>query len=730
LNEDDSEQRVDDGILLNSPDLDFLRDRIVGLRFRNISIPAGATILTAEIQFTAAVASGAGTLTVEIAAEANANPALFTTTPNDLGARSKTGSPVPWNLNAAWTVGSPQTTPSFASVVQQVVTLPGWAEGNDIVVLITGTTGTALRQAFSYDGKSDSAALLTIVYEEPVRPLVGPLALQVCMLPEDNVNLGGTAPDDARLTEDCGERVETTVSGLAAACLYPPVCNCTVTADSRKFASKCDDPCVENPLDPQCNNFDPVGGNVTATNPPGDEPVCVANSPLSSAMYGHRTTCDADGHAFIMVDGDLKIPEANGIVKFVGPVCPGGGCAVGTEYNIDIDPITFGNFLGSATFSDLASIGESAPGSEAVLSPPGLGTYSPNAFDVSAQGRRGSDKRGLTSTNDEDVTITVLWSDTFAICRVHGTLVAAVSPELKRCENAGPTANIECTDDSECEADPGCSDGVCNCEDVPDSDISFTLDVQGPIINQPPTADAGLDQEIECSTAAVNNVDLDGSASSDLDSNIEIYNWFKGSRVGEVVGFDPITQIEQSLGSETYILRVIDAFGEADEDPVNVEIVDTEPPVVTCAVTASVINQTNHNLVNVGLSGTATDSCEGDLSVDVQVFADEDDDEGTGDGNYSPDAKDLALDSLRLRAERKGNGDGRVYLVVTEATDSSGNRGSSCCTVVVPSSNTRSAQTSALAQAAAAQAYCLANEGTAPDGFFSASDGAVLGPKQ
>jgi hypothetical protein len=37
------------------------------------------------------------------------------------------------------------------------------------------------------------------------------------------------------------------------------------------------------------------------------------------------------------------------------------------------------------------------------------------------------------------------------------------------------------------------------------------------------------------------------------------------------------------------------------------------------------------------------------------------------------DARDIAPGTLRLRAERKGNGDGRVYLIVASATDGSGN---------------------------------------------------------
>jgi len=83
---------------------------------------------------------------------------------------------------------------------------------------------------------------------------------------------------------------------------------------------------------------------------------------------------------------------------------------------------------------------------------------------------------------------------------------------------------------------------------------------------------------------------------------------------------------------------------------------------------------------------------------------------------------DIAVGSLQLRGERKGNGDGRVYLIIPEATDSSGNRGFGCCTVAVPHSNAPAAQQSVQAQAAAARAFCRANAGTPPAGYFVVRD--------
>ena len=732
FNEDDSEQQTNASILLQSTDLDFLNGRVVGLRFRDVQIPQGAVIDSANVEFTAAVSSNAGTLTVQIAAEAADDATAFTTTAGDLSARPKTANPVPWDLAAAWTVDTKQITPNFASVLQQVVNRPGWVEGNDVVLLFSGTAGLALRKAFSHDGQPSSAALLTVEYEEPVAKVVGPLDLQVCVLPVDNENIGGVAPDANRLANDCANRVQATVSGLAQACHYPSECSCSVQPDSQKYAGKCDLPCLENPVDMNCVNFDPAHGNVQATNAAGDAPVCVANSPLSSAMFGRRTTCAVEGNAHIEVDGDTRNPPAAGVVKFLGAPCPPGeSCAVGLEYDLDIGSVTFGNFLKSATFKDLGSLGETAAGKETVLAPGGNGTFAPDAIAVSAQGRRGSDTRGLVTTNGDVVDVTVSWGERAPTCSVHGTLVGSVDPELKRCENAGPTANILCEDDSQCTADPGCSDAICNCEKVGDSEILLSLNVAGDILNQPPTADAGPDQEIECTNAvSVTNVVLDGSGSSDLDSNIALYSWLRGSRVGEEVGFDAMSKVEQSLGAETYVLRVIDAFGEADEDTAEVDVVDTIQPVVSCAVATQVVNQTNHNLVNVGLTGTAMDGCEGALPVTVNVFSDEDDDENTGDGKHSPDAKDLDVGSLRLRAERTGSSDGRVYLIVTEATDSSGNRGINCCTVTVPHARTPVAQMSAQGQATAAQDFCRANAGMPPAGYVAVGDGPTIGPKQ
>src|SRR4029453_129411 len=123
------------------------------------------------------------------------------------------------------------------------------------------------------------------------------------------------------------------------------------------------------------------------------------------------------------------------------------------------------------------------------------------------------------------------------------------------------------------------------------------------IANRPPTADAGADQTVECSTAEGTNIVLNASGSSDLDDNLGLYSWLRGGRAGVEVGFDPISKIEQSLGTQTYIARVIDQFGGGDGDSTVVDVVDTTPPVLTCSAPVPAINQTNHAFVTAGLNG-------------------------------------------------------------------------------------------------------------------------------
>lgn len=146
---------------------------------------------------------------------------------------------------------------------------------------------------------------------------------------------------------------------------------------------------------------------------------------------------------------------------------------------------------------------------------------------------------------------------------------------------------------------------------------------------------------------------------------------------------------------------------------------DTTPPVVSCHVATSSLWPPNHRMVDVGLKIRASDN-RGIADLSVSISQDEPCND-IGDGNFAPDAE-VGQDAcgcwyLRVRAERQGPGDGRVYLILVTATDAAGNATTTACTVVVPHDQSRASVLSVVEQAAAAKAALvpLAYDSTCPE---------------
>jgi hypothetical protein len=145
----------------------------------------------------------------------------------------------------------------------------------------------------------------------------------------------------------------------------------------------------------------------------------------------------------------------------------------------------------------------------------------------------------------------------------------------------------------------------------------------------------------------------------------------------------------------------------------------------------TLISSTNSNLFNVGLSASATDVDGDAVTIQVAVFGDEDDQTPTINTTvHSPDAKDIAPNTLRLRGERVEANDGRVYLIVVTASDGNGGVDRNYHTVVVPKNNKPANVNAVIAEGAAAEAFAEANGGTPPPGYFVIGDGPIIGPKQ
>jgi hypothetical protein len=144
--DDTNEERVATGATdWHSSDLELCEEggnpQLVGVRFLNVSIPQGAIITNAFIEFTADETSSDVTNLV-IEGEDHDNAARFTNVAGQMATRTRTTASVAWNDVPAWgTVGETgvkQQTPDIKTVVQEIVDRAGWAS-NAMVFLITGT---------------------------------------------------------------------------------------------------------------------------------------------------------------------------------------------------------------------------------------------------------------------------------------------------------------------------------------------------------------------------------------------------------------------------------------------------------------------------------------------------------------------------------------------------------------------------------------------------------------
>jgi len=207
---------------------------------------------------------------------------------------------------------------------------------------------------------------------------------------------------------------------------------------------------------------------------------------------------------------------------------------------------------------------------------------------------------------------------------------------------------------------------------------------------------------------------------------------------GATAPFTVVAAVKCSVPNATVITNTASVSATTPPDPNSANnaqsvnfTVNNPVPVVTASVGQSVIPQNDHKLVNVGLTASATDGpCPPPTTFAVQVLSNEDDQTTPPNANFSPDGRDIAVETLRLRRERDSSGDGRVYLIVVSATDSGGGTGFSTQTVVVPKSSSPANLSAVNALAAAAKAFADVNNGAAPPGYVVIGNGPVAGPKQ
>jgi hypothetical protein len=200
--------------------------------------------------------------------------------------------------------------------------------------------------------------------------------------------------------------------------------------------------------------------------------------------------------------------------------------------------------------------------------------------------------------------------------------------------------------------------------------------------NRPPVANAGPDQLVAAGPACAAEVTLDGTGSSDPDGDALSFEWT--GPFGSASG--PTPTVTLPLDAHTVGLVVDDGKGGTDADEVGIEVVDVTPPDITDLVaTPSVLWPPDHKFRHVTVVPTATDACSAAAPACriVSVTSDEPVN-GVADGNTAPDWIITGELAVKLRAERSGVGDGRVYTITVACVDELGNGSTETASVVVP----------------------------------------------
>jgi hypothetical protein len=139
------------------------------------------------------------------------------------------------------------------------------------------------------------------------------------------------------------------------------------------------------------------------------------------------------------------------------------------------------------------------------------------------------------------------------------------------------------------------------------------------------------------------------------------------------------------IGATVVTCTAVDSVGNTSTCSFTVTVEAAPPPVIV-DVTASpnVLWPPNHKWVDIAISTELENPCELPVSCTIVDVTSNESANGRGDGNTEPDWMVAGDGTLKLRAERSGNGGGRVYTVRVRCETEAGEGSEATVEVVVP----------------------------------------------
>jgi hypothetical protein len=156
----------------------------------------------------------------------------------------------------------------------------------------------------------------------------------------------------------------------------------------------------------------------------------------------------------------------------------------------------------------------------------------------------------------------------------------------------------------------------------------------------------------------------------------------EGLTITQTEGLPSGSEFPVGVTTNTYLLT--NADGNTASCSFDVYVFDWEAPVMTGLTDYfEPLWPPNHQMVPIHIDYELADNCEGEVYSELYVYSNEPE-SGLGDGDQSPDWIIIDEHNLELRAERSGNGDGRIYYIYIYYYDENWNYNYALVTVMVP----------------------------------------------
>ena len=169
-----------------------------------------------------------------------------------------------------------------------------------------------------------------------------------------------------------------------------------------------------------------------------------------------------------------------------------------------------------------------------------------------------------------------------------------------------------------------------------------------------------------------------------LDEVTGITVWHINADEADLIDYDTSFKQDAQDG-----INAPDAYRSSDHDPViiGLDLCDEIAPTFDeLSVSPEVLWPANHMYVDVTATVLVSDNFDPNPTISLVSVTSNEPDNGEGDGNTDRDIIVVDDFNFRLRAERSGNGDGRIYTITYKVTDACGNSTQASVMVMVPKS--------------------------------------------